>query len=87
MVFSERQKLAEEIIFLSEKRGMTPNDLQICDVVDLEALNFQFTTNVYWKQNVSFTTKPAIFANVLLWAGFNSIFVNIFKAICIWVIS
>jgi hypothetical protein len=31
MVFSERQKLAEEIIFLSEKRGMTANVLQIGD--------------------------------------------------------
>jgi hypothetical protein len=31
MVFSERQKLAEEIIFLSEKRGMNANVLQIGD--------------------------------------------------------
>jgi hypothetical protein len=29
MVFSERQKLAEEIIFLSEKRGITDNDLHV----------------------------------------------------------
>jgi len=28
-VFSERQMLAEEIIFLSEKRGMTANGLQL----------------------------------------------------------
>jgi len=28
MVFSERQKLAEEIIFLSEKRGITANGLR-----------------------------------------------------------
>jgi hypothetical protein len=31
MAFSERQKLAEEIIFLSEKRGIVPNVLQIGD--------------------------------------------------------
>jgi hypothetical protein len=38
MVFSERQKLAEEIIFLSEKRGMTANVLGVWrSGFDLEA--------------------------------------------------
>ena len=36
MAFSERQKLAEEIIFLSEKRGMTGNDLHASDGRDTE---------------------------------------------------
>jgi hypothetical protein len=40
MAFSERQKLAEEIIFLSEKRGMTANDLQLKEVGDFEAQTF-----------------------------------------------
>jgi hypothetical protein len=46
MVFSERQKLAEEIIFLSEKRGMTANDLQASDGRDTEALNCKPITNL-----------------------------------------
>jgi hypothetical protein len=37
MAFSERQKLAEEIIFLSEKRGIVPNDLRLKDVGAFEA--------------------------------------------------
>jgi hypothetical protein len=40
MVFSERQKLAEEIIFLSEKRGMTANDLRLKKVGDFEVQTF-----------------------------------------------
>jgi hypothetical protein len=40
MAFSERQKLAEEIIFLSEKRGMTHNGLRLKKVGDFEAQTF-----------------------------------------------
>jgi hypothetical protein len=40
MVFSERQKLAEEIIFLSEKRGITANGLRLKKVGGFEALTF-----------------------------------------------
>jgi hypothetical protein len=36
MVFSERQKLAEEIIFLSEKRRMTANGVRLKEVGDFE---------------------------------------------------
>jgi hypothetical protein len=46
MVFSERQKLAEEIIFLSEKRGMTANDLHASDGRDTKALNCKPITNL-----------------------------------------
>jgi hypothetical protein len=46
MAFSERQKLAEEIIFLSEKRGMTPNVLHASDGRGTEALNCKPITNL-----------------------------------------
>jgi hypothetical protein len=46
MAFSERQKLAEEIIFLSEKRGMTANDLHACAGCGTEAINCKLSTNL-----------------------------------------
>jgi hypothetical protein len=46
MAFSERQKLAEEIIFLSEKRGMTHNDLHASDDRETEALNCKPISNL-----------------------------------------
>jgi hypothetical protein len=44
-------------------------DMQNCDLEDLVALNLQFTTNVYQKQNVTITTKTAISAKcaVMVW--------------------
>jgi hypothetical protein len=46
MVFSERQKLAEEIIFLSEKRGITANDLRANEGRETKALNCKPFTNL-----------------------------------------
>ena len=51
---------------------LTANGLQICDVADLVELPSILQQFFYYKQNVSFTIKPAISANVLLWAGFNT---------------
>jgi hypothetical protein len=46
MVFSERQKLAEEIIFLSEKRGISANDLRANEGRETKALNCKPITNL-----------------------------------------
>jgi hypothetical protein len=46
MAFSERQKLAEEIIFLSEKRGISANDLRANEGRETKALNCKPIANL-----------------------------------------
>jgi hypothetical protein len=53
MVFSERQKLAEEIIFLSEKRGITGNDLQLQKVGDFGAKSLSASSELDTKHKAS----------------------------------
>jgi hypothetical protein len=48
---------------------MTPNDLHIGDVAGLLALNCISPLKFFSSRNVQINTKPAISANVLLWAG------------------
>jgi hypothetical protein len=66
MVFSERQKLAEEIIFLSEKRGMNANDLRANEGRETKALNCKPITNLKEKSELSNYCKPAVFVCTLL---------------------
>jgi hypothetical protein len=66
MVFSERQKLAEEIIFLSEKRGIIANDLRADEGRETEALNCKPITNLKEKSELSNYCKPAVFVCTLL---------------------
>jgi hypothetical protein len=52
MAFSERQKLAEEIIFLSEKRGITANDLHACDGCGFRITKLHIISNILKKRNI-----------------------------------
>jgi len=49
------------------------NGLQLGEVADFGARNCQYTTKVDARKNVQLTTSPAISANLLLWAGFNTL--------------
>jgi hypothetical protein len=69
MAFSERQKLAEEIIFLSEKRGITANDLRANEGRETKALNCKPITNLKEKSELSNYCKPAVFVCTLLVVG------------------
>jgi hypothetical protein len=63
MVFSERQKLAEEIIFLSEKRGITHNVLQLGEEADFEALNCLPALHLIRSTKLHLSTEPAFLLN------------------------